>query len=136
MRLYHVTRRENCPGIAAEGLKDGQYLPKGVWLADGLWCHEDATAYLPDQHEELTDDGVVLAFDIPDDIAAEWTETWEPPLPPDYDPEIDKPDEDYEKYIVGRSQTLACLPAELVNRHFAGVIHWKGDPPFTDAELA
>ena len=125
MILHHTTYRRLCPSIAVNGLTDGKEgcvcLTPHVWSWHYHYFMQLAGIY------EIWHDEVVLAYDVPEDVAAAYLT--EPKIAesgdPDYDPEIEDYNPDVDKLWVEYR-----MPAEVVNKYFAGVSFWHGQCPF------
>jgi hypothetical protein len=130
MILHHTTFRAQCPAIAANGLMDGD---EGfVCLTPQVWSWQDNWMIRLEGICEIGRNEVVLSYDVPDEVAAPYLvePTIIKPGHPDYDPEI----EDYDPEVDGPWLEYR-MPAELVNRHFAGVAFWHGDCPLSSDEV-
>lgn len=116
MRLHHTTTRTNLTGIARVGFINSQRFEEpelqGVFLTDQLWINDGVQSI--EDIALLGPDEVLLAFDIPDDLVAERELVYDDPRPR------------YREW---------CVPSEMADRYFAGVIR-DGDPPLSTAELA
>jgi hypothetical protein len=136
MRLYHTTSRDRCDAIASAGFTEsraGKYGP-GVYLAEGPFTREFLTLD-PTEAHLLEPHLVVFAFDIPDELARSYAcggVCYLSPDDPEYDPEIDTPEPGCE----GLKADEWPVPAEVANRHFAGLVHWTGEPPLNAEQLA
>jgi hypothetical protein len=125
MILHHTTYRSLCPSIAVNGLTDGE---EGfVCLTPDVWSWHDNWMIQLEGICEIWHDEVVLAYDVPEDVAAAYlTEpTIIKPGDPRYDPEI----EDYDPDVDGPWREYR-MPAHLVNKYFSGVSFWHGQCPF------
>lgn len=130
MILNHTTFRSKCPSIAINGLKNGE---EGyVCLTPQIWSWHDNWMILLEGIYEIGREEVVLSYDVPDDLAAPYLveQTIIKPGHPDYDPQI----EDYDPEVDGPWHEYR-MPAELVNRYFAGVAFWHGQCPLSSAEM-
>jgi len=77
-------------------------------------------------------DEVVFSYDVPDDIAVGCllTPTIGLPVDPDDGPDM----EDYDPEVDGRWHEYH-IPADVVNRYFAGIAFWHGDCPISSEAL-
>jgi hypothetical protein len=130
MLLRHTTYREHCPSIAIDGLTDGK---EGfVCLTPQAWSWRHNEILPLEAIYRIGRDEVVRSYDVPDDVAGPYLV--EPqvfkPGHPNYDPEIEDydPDNDvpWHEYR---------MPADLVNKYFAGVAFWHGECPFRSDEI-
>lgn len=135
MRLYHTTHRNNCASIAEHGFRDNRRMLVGVYLAppDQVWIGGGFGALPDGEQPSPLPAEVVFAFDVPDEIAAQFAVYEEhPDLDSDWSGEGDPPDVPPDRMMLYEY----CIPAEIVNRHFAGIVHWSGERPLTDQQLA
>jgi hypothetical protein len=130
MILHHTARRDDCKSIATNGLTDGS---EGyVCLTPDVWSWHDNWIMNLKGICEIAQYEVVLSYDVPDNVAAPYLvePTIIKPGHPDYDPEI----RDYDPKVDGPWLEYR-MPAELVNRHFAGVAFWRGECPFDSDDM-
>jgi hypothetical protein len=129
-RLHHTTHRRHCETIAREGFRDSHRMVSGVYLAPPgrLWSCGG--------FEDLGDDCdfsglgpslVVYAFDVPDDVAAQFA-VYERKSEFGHldagladgadldDIPVDVNDGTFELYEY-------CVPAEIANRFCVGIVH-------------
>ncbi|MDB5306551.1 MAG: hypothetical protein JWO38_753 [Gemmataceae bacterium] len=137
MRLHHTTDRKLCSSIAERGFRDSYRMATGVYLSppDQLWV---GGGFSELDFDLLEPYHVVFAFDVPDDIAAQYAVREKTPTRDDVDvPENldDDPPENWDTSGPGWLIYEYCIPAAVANLFCVGPVHWTGDPPLTEAQL-
>ena len=130
MILHHTSLRDDCKSITANGLTNGD---EGyVCLTPDVWSWHENWIMRLEAICEITRNEVVLSYDVPDQVAAPYLvePTIIKPGHPDYDPDITE----YDPEVDGRWREYR-MPAEVVNKYFAGVAFWHGDCPLTSDDV-
>jgi hypothetical protein len=129
-----VTDRKNCGSIADHGFRESwRSHTTGVFLSPpGLvWCCDGMKKL--DSIDALGSEFVAFAFDIPDDVAAQYAVYEEVR---DDDPEPGDGELPFLTDTQGMVLYEYCVPAEVANRHCIGVVYWEGESPINESQRA